>query len=295
MSEDSFTYLVTAVTRNLQKKDTHMRDSIAVEERLSVTLRYLATGCSLRSLHFEYLIGRRTLSTIVEETCNAIWCALKDEFIKEPNEEEWIAISEKFSSKANFPQCLGAIDGKHVRIVKPAFSGSNFFNYKKYFSIVLMAIADADYCFTYVDVGAYGKDNDSNVLKNTNIGKQIYSGNLKVPEAKPLSHSLIDQPVPYVFVADEAFALSKNVMRPFPSKGQTTERRIFNYRLTRARRFVECAFGIMSNKWRILHRPLDVKIELASAVVKTCCILHNFVRERDGYEFEDTLTCNKQA
>ncbi|KAG8238052.1 hypothetical protein J437_LFUL017959, partial [Ladona fulva] len=62
-------------------------------------------------------------------------------------------------------------------------------------------------------------------------------------------------------------------------------------KLTRARRFVERTFGIMSNKWRTLHRPLDVKTELASAVVKTCCILHNFVRERDGYEFEDTLTC----
>lgn len=218
--------------------------------------RYLTTGCSLRSLYFEYLIGRKTLSAIVEETCDAIWCSLKDEFLKQPNKEDWIAISEKFNKNANFPQCLGAIDGKHIRIVKPAFSGSNFFNYKKYFSMVLMGIADADYCFTYVDVGAYGKDCDSNVLKNTRIGKEIYSGQLKVPEAKALSQSLKEVPVPYVFVADEAFSLGKNVMRPFPSKGLTAPKRIFNYRLSRARRFVECVFGIMSNKWRILNRPI---------------------------------------
>lgn len=153
-------------------------------------------------------MGRKTLSIIVKETCDAIWFSLKDEFLKQPKIEDWIAISEKFNKNSNFPQCLGAIDGKHIRIVKPPFSGSNFFNYKKYFSMVLMGIADADYCFTYVDVEAYGKDCDSNVLKNTRIGKEIYSGQLKVPEAKALSQSL-KVPVPYVFVADEVSRLVK--------------------------------------------------------------------------------------
>lgn len=52
---------------------------------------------------------------------------------------------------------------------------------------------------------------------------------------------------------------------------------------------VECAFGIMANKWRILHRALDVELSFCDSIVKTCCILHNFVRERDGVIFEDTL------
>ena len=59
--------------------------------------------------------------------------------------------------------------------------------------------------------------------------------------------------------------------------------------LTRARRMVECAFGILCNKWRIFHRAIDVRPDFCDVIVKTCCILHNFVRQRDGCQFQDTL------
>lgn len=65
---------------------------------------------------------------------------------------------------------------------------------------------------------------------------------------------------------------------------------IFNYRLTLARQYIECTFDIMYNNWRILHRSLDVNIDFAGKIVKTICILHNYVRIRDGYMFEDTFT-----
>ena len=52
---------------------------------------------------------------------------------------------------------------------------------------------------------------------------------------------------------------------------------------------MECAFGILSNKWRIFQRPLNVSPEFAVDIVKACDVLHNFVRERDGYKFEDAL------
>jgi hypothetical protein len=45
----------------------------------------------------------------------------------------------------------------------------------------------------------------------------------------------------------------------------------------------------LSNKWRIFHRPLNVEVNVAIDIVKACCILHNYVRRRDGYQFEDTL------
>lgn len=96
--------------------------------------------------------------------------------------------------------------------------------------------------------------------------------------------------MPYAFVGDEAFGLSTNMLRPYAGKCLPVHKRIFNYRLSRARRHVECAFGILSNKWRIFHRPLDVDVELAINIVKCCCVLHNFVRDRDGYDFEDSLT-----
>ena len=52
---------------------------------------------------------------------------------------------------------------------------------------------------------------------------------------------------------------------------------------------MECAFGILCNKWRIFHRAIDVRPGFCDVIVKTCCILHNFVRQRDGFQFQDTL------
>lgn len=72
----------------------------------------------------------------------------------------WLKIAKEFNKRANFPNCLGAVDGKHIRIIKPERSGSLYMNYKHYFSIGLLAIADANYKFIYVDVGSYGKDSD---------------------------------------------------------------------------------------------------------------------------------------
>jgi hypothetical protein len=81
------------------------------------------------------------------------------------------------------------------------------------------------------------------------------------------------------------FGLSEHMLRPYSGKHLD----VLNYRLSRARRCIECAFGILSNKCRILHRPLNTSVHFAEDIVKACCTLHNFVRQRDGYNFHDSL------
>lgn len=72
------------------------------------------------------------------------------------NSFDWQIVARGFFQKWNFPNCLGAIDGKEIRIKKPPRSGSMFFNYKKFFSFKLLAACDANYRFTWIDVGDYG-------------------------------------------------------------------------------------------------------------------------------------------
>lgn len=205
-----------------------------------------------------------------------------------PNKEKWIQIAEVFKTKAFFPNCIGALDGKHIRLVQPPNSGSMYYNYKHFFSLVLMALCDANYCFIWIDVGAYGKDSDSGVFKETSLFKKLTENSLDIPEPISITNNENDfHKLPYVIVADEAFAMTKNLMRPHGGKFLSKEKRIFNYRLTLARRYVECTFGIMCAKWRILHRPIDVKIDFANDIVKAICVLHNFVRTRDGVNKED--------
>lgn len=203
-----------------------------------------------------------------------------------PTEQFWRQIAQDFAKRTDFPNCLGAIDGKHCRIIAPAHSGSLNYNYKNYFSIVLLAIVDSNYCFTYIDVGSYGKESDSTVFRKCSFFTKMEEGTLNIP----IPERVAGIPLPYVFVGDEAFGLTNNLMRPYPAKSLTKKRRIFNYRLSRARGKVECSFGILSNKWRIFHRPMNVSEGTAVAIIKACCALHNFVRVRDGFKFEDTLT-----
>ncbi|XP_073446675.1 protein MIS12 homolog isoform X1 [Dendrobates tinctorius] len=249
--------------------------------------RFLATGESLSSLHFQYRLGISTISGIVKYTCRALWDSLAEEFLPEPTTERWIEIADKFQQICQFPNCLGAVDGKHIRIVKLAGSGSEYFNYKKYFSIVLMAIADAEYKFIAVDIGAYGRSNDSQVFKLSAMGRKLYGNTFQFPPPRPLPQTS-GPPMPFVCVGDEAFQLSEHLLKPYSSRGLTRPKRIFNYRLTRARRMVECTFGILTAKWRVLLTAINLKTETVDEVIKACVVLHNFVICKEPISIEDT-------
>lgn len=112
---------------------------------------------------------------------------------------------------------------------------------------------------------------------------------LDLPPPAPLPNT-DGNPQPFVIVADDALKLSTNLMTPFPSRQLTAKRRVYNYRHSRCRRTVECAFGVLANKWRVFHTPTLVDPEFIDDIVKSCCILHNFVRKRDGVNYEDTET-----
>lgn len=71
-------------------------------------------------------------------------------------------------------------------------------------------------------------------------------------------------------------------MRPFPGKNLSKERRIFNYRLSRARRMIACTFGILSSQWRIYKKPINTSVETATDIVKATIVLHNFRRQNNN-------------
>lgn len=112
---------------------------------------------------------------------------------------------------------------------------------------------------------------------------------MNIPRSQPLLGT-VGPNMPHTFIGDEAFYPSPDIMRPFSGKFLSDTKRIFNYRLSRARRNVECAFRILSNKWKIFNRPINGNLDLSILLVKTCCALHNFIRTRDGFNIEDVMT-----
>ena len=134
-----------------------MREAIPPAERVALTLRFLATGESFHSLLFQFRISRQAISYIVEELCDVIAQVIGERFMQVPSSrEDWLLISRLFNKRWNFPNCLGAIDGKHIVMGQPADSESHYWNYKGSDSIVLLAVVGPNYEFLYVDVGVNG-------------------------------------------------------------------------------------------------------------------------------------------
>jgi hypothetical protein len=133
------------------------------------------------------------------------------------HKNDWIRTADKFYDRTNFSNCIGAVDGKHIRTRKPNESGSQFFNYNNLFPTVRIAVADANCCFISVAVGAYGSSSDSDVFKNSKFGKLLESNELNIPKPWVLPSDAEGLSMPFVLVGDEAFALSKQVLRPYQS------------------------------------------------------------------------------
>ncbi|XP_040205932.1 protein ANTAGONIST OF LIKE HETEROCHROMATIN PROTEIN 1-like [Rana temporaria] len=129
MSVETFDKLLQLVGPAIRRLDTRFRSCLSARERLAVTLRYLATGESFSSLHYQFRLGKSTICCIVRETCQILWEKLQPLYLPHPTCDQWLSVAEKFNDVANFPNCIGAVDGKHIRIKKPAHSGSSFYNY----------------------------------------------------------------------------------------------------------------------------------------------------------------------
>ncbi|XP_055308525.1 putative nuclease HARBI1 [Sitodiplosis mosellana] len=199
--------------------------------------------------------------------------------LQPPTEEDYIAINDEFYKKWNFPNVVGCIDGKHIRIRCPNRSGSIYYNYKDFFSIVLMAVVDANSKFIAIDVGSFGREGDSGIFSRCNLGKSIKESFLPIPPPKKLPDT--DVVLPHVILGDEAFPLLPNLMKPYPRSQSLIDRSkaIFNYRLSRSRRIVENAFGILTSRFRIFSTPIHLNVTTVENVVVSACILHNILSD----------------
>ncbi|KMQ86994.1 nuclease harbi1-like protein [Lasius niger] len=257
MTPAQYDHLCNLVRPFLTKRS--LRKPISVNERVAVTLLFLAHGDSARSKAWAFRIGKSTIYKILYETCDAIWQVLHAQYLPKPSQETWEKVIYEFWKKWNFPNCIGALDGKHITIQAPPNSNSLNYNYKGFFSFILMAISDANYKFIWIDVGDYGSNSDGGVWGNSNLGQSLKSGTGDIPPPKllPGTTTLL----PCTLVGDEAFPLKSYVMRPYPRKSLISDsHRIFNYRLSRARRIIENAFGILVSRWRILNENNGIVI-----------------------------------
>ena len=211
---------------------------------------------------------------------------LEGEFFNIPaSADEWLQISSETDRKWNFPNAYAAADGKHIAIKKPDHSGGMYKNYKGFYSIVLLAFVTHDYKIVYADVGAQGKISDGDIFRDCSLNHALLQNKLNLPPPRALPKS--DDPtwvqledeteveVPFVFVADSAFPLTRYCMKPYPDKKIDDRQSIFNYRLSRFRRISENAFGILVNIFGIFRTTIDLDPDVCIKLVLATVVLHN--------------------
>ncbi|XP_024884674.1 protein ANTAGONIST OF LIKE HETEROCHROMATIN PROTEIN 1-like [Temnothorax curvispinosus] len=229
----------------------------------------------MQTVAWNFYVSKPTVSKVIRDTCKIIWDKLSPICLPRPTADDFRRYSRDFQELWNMPNCFGAIDGKHIVVQAPYNTGTSFFNYKKTFSIVLMAVCDANYIFTLVDVGAFGSQSDGGVFKESAFGIALDNNELEIPDDSCLPET--DTKFPYYMVADEAFPLKSYIMRPYPGTKLDKTQKTFNYRLSRARRVIENSFGILASRWRIFRSTIIAHVDTAEWIVCAGLCLHNFL------------------
>lgn len=130
-----------------------------------------------------------------------------------------------------------------------------------------------------------GSKNDAGIWSQTKMSYALENNTISIPKERPLPNTNCS--FPFFIIGDGGFPLKTYLMRPFAKNNlQNIERRVFNYRLSRARRVSENAFGILVTRWRILQTPIALKLSTAETIVQAITCLHNYII--------NTKSCNNQ-
>ena len=195
---------------------------------------------------------------------------VKTNYIKLPRtEREKVRIINAFKERSKMPNVLGAIDGTHIKIRASKENKRDYFSRYHQYDVICQGIVDSKTKFIDVVAGFPGSMHDSRVLRNTPICRLIDSG-FKTPVMSVEGINI----APYL-VGDRAYPISKSILKPFSDSTTNPEEQNFNKELSRARVAVECAFGLLKSRFRILNKAMEDSLKIVNKTIVACCVLHS--------------------
>ena len=283
MSQATFLYVCNEIRPVIEKEDTVMRAAIPVEQRVALTLWFLATNSDYRTIGHLFGVSKPTVSVVSKEVCAAIVKILLPKYIRIPTGDSLKAVIEGFQEKLGFPQCVGVVDGTHIPIVSPVECPADYYNRKGWHSIIMQGTVDHLGHFIDIYVDWPGRVHDARVFVNSSLYKKGQDGAL-FPDWK---QTISGKEIPLLMLGDPAYPLLPWLMKAFPDNGSLArEQKTFNYRLSRTRVVVEHAYGRLKGRWRCLLKRNDVLVDDLPKLVAACCVLHN-VCETRGDSFDE--------
>lgn len=281
MAPDFYEWIFTQIESDLLPKKISRNDVITPRISFALFMQYVCSGASANYVHSDYRVSKRSFYRFIKSVSTAIRKNLSQRAFPVLQHQDWLNNANDFMRYCCLPNCVGAMDGKHVAIRKPNNSGSTYFNYLKYFSIVLFAVCDARKRFIYVHAGSMGSMHDSYIFRYSSLGQSIQHNQINLPADQPIG----GVPCPLFFIVDDAFSLHHRLVKAFSTNhALSPEQRVFNAKITSARKVIEDAFGILSSRFRIFHSVQQSTPGTTKDIVIACCIIHNLLIDQNIHQ-----------
>ena len=255
MGRTTFYHILDKISNQIEKQRV-VEEPISPDFRLAVTIYKLSCGDYIYTIGEMCGLAEATVCTIVSETCKVVADTVWNDTVKKhfpSSHEDFKHSMEKFGGEWQFPYAFLAVDGSHLPIKCPnggAQAMKQYFNFKGFYSIVLMALVDAEYRFIWASVGAPGNMHDSTLLQSTDLWKKIVDRKV-IPN---VAQQVENVEIPPLILGDGAFPLRTWIMKPHGNAVLPDDKRYFNYRHSRARLVTEGAFGRLKSRFRVLFR-----------------------------------------
>ncbi|CAM4589218.1 unnamed protein product [Caretta caretta] len=259
MRKGTFMELCDLLAPALKRMNTKMRAALTTEKQVAIALWKLAMPDNYWSAGNQFGAGKSTVGAAVMQVAHALKDLLISRGVTLGNVQ---VILDGFAAMG-FPNCGGAIVGTHIPILAPEHQASEYINRKGYFSIVLQALVDHKGRFTNINVGWLGKVHDAHIFRNSGLFQKLQEGTL-FPDQKI---TVGDVEMPICILGDPAYTLMPWLMKPYTGSLDSSQE-LFNYRLSKCRVVVECAFGRLKARWHLSETNIPT-------VITACCVLHN--------------------
>ena len=284
VTRNSFNRILNMLGHRLVRQQSRFRDPLPPEKILALGLYRLGHGNSYVSIGPSFNVGKATVIEAVQDVVEALY-ELRNEYIKFPESEaETRAATETFEELSELPNIVGAIDGSHVRIKAPKDSAVDYFSRYQQHDFIIQAVVNGQKLFLDFACGYPGSMHDARVLRRIAIFRRAEGGDILTVPTVDINGNEIG---PYL-VGDSAYPLSPWLMKPYPEGTRDRDEINFNKELSSARVKVECAFGLLKSRWRILQKRFDSTIDFAVKNAIACAVLHNLcIRWGDNWEEED--------